>query len=139
MSAHSKVQAVSIADKFALFSQPWQPKRIGTIDGYDVRLARLQGEFVWHSHADADEFFLVIEGVLRMHFREKTDPKAEPKAEQWHEDVPAGSLIIVPKGMEHKPEALTPETKIMLVEKSETVNTGDGPANARTVADPEYI
>jgi mannose-6-phosphate isomerase-like protein (cupin superfamily) len=122
---------VSIEDKFALFSEPWQPKRIGRIDGYDVRIARLKGEFVWHSHADADEFFFVVEGVLRMHFRAKKG--------QWHEDVPAGSLIIVPKGTEHKPKALTPETKIMLVEKSETVNTGDGAANERTVADPEYI
>ncbi len=118
---------VSIAEKFALFSEAWQPKRIGRIDGYDVRIARLKGEFVWHSHADADEFFFVVEGVLRMHFRDR------------FEDVPAGSLIIVPKGVEHKPEALTPETKIMLVEKSETVNTGDGAANERTVADPEYI
>ena len=58
---------------------------------------------------------------------------------EWFEDVSADSLIIVPKGMEHKPAALTPETKIMLVEKSETVNTGDGAANERTVADPEYI
>ena len=123
---------VSIAEKFALFSEPWQPKRIGRIDGYDVRLARLQGEFVWHSHADADEFFLVVEGVLRMHLRD------EPGRDRF-EDIPAGSLIIVPKGVEHKPEALTPETKIMLVEKSETVNTGDGAANERTVADPEYI
>jgi mannose-6-phosphate isomerase-like protein (cupin superfamily) len=118
---------VSIADKFALFSEPWQPKRIGRIDGYDVRIARLKGEFVWHSHADADEFFLVVEGVLRMHFRDR------------YEDVPAGSLIIVPKGTEHKPEALTPETKIMLVEKSETVNTGDAPASERTIADPDCI
>lgn len=118
---------ISISEKFALFSDPWQPKRIGRIDGYDVRLARLQGEFVFHAHADADEFFLVVEGVLRMHFRDR------------FEDVPAGSLIIVPKGIEHKPEALTPETKIMLVEKSETVNTGDGPASERTVAEPEYI
>ena len=118
---------ISISEKFALFSDPWQPKRIGRIDGYDVRLARLQGEFVFHAHADADEFFFVVEGVLRMHFRDR------------FEDVPAGSLIIVPKGIEHKPEALTPETKIMLVEKSETVNTGDGPASERTVAEPEYI
>ncbi|MEQ1783458.1 MAG: cupin domain-containing protein [Hyphomonadaceae bacterium] len=118
---------VSIDEKFALFSEPWQPKRIGRIDGYDVRLARLQGEFVFHSHADADEFFLVLEGVLRMHFRDR------------YEDVSAGSLIIVPKGVEHKPEALTPETKIMLVEKSETVNTGDGPANARTVVELDTI
>ena len=118
---------ISISEKFALFSDPWQPKRIGRIDGYDVRLARLQGEFVFHAHADADEFFFVVEGVLRMHFRDR------------FEDVPAGSLIIVPKGIEHKPEALTPETKIMLVEKSETVNTGDDPASERTVAEPEYI
>jgi mannose-6-phosphate isomerase-like protein (cupin superfamily) len=121
------VKPVSLTEKFALFSEPWQPKRIGRIDGYDVRIARLKGEFVWHSHADADEFFFIVEGVLRMHFRDR------------FEDVPAGSLIIVPKGTEHKPEALTSETKIMLVEKSEVVNTGDGPANARTVADPEYI
>ena len=118
---------ISISEKFALFSDPWQPKRIGRIDGYDVRLARLQGEFVFHAHADGDEFFLVVEGVLRMHFRDR------------FEDVPAGSLIIVPKGVEHKPEALTPETKVMLVEKSETVNTGDRPASERTVAEPEYI
>lgn len=118
---------VSLAEKFALFSDPWSPKRIGRIDGYDVRIARLQGEFVWHSHADADEFFFVVEGVLRMHFRDR------------YEDVPTGCLIIVPRGVEHKPEALTPETKIMLVEKSGTVNTGDGPASERTVADPEYI
>lgn len=122
---------VSLADKFALFAEPWQPKRIGRIDDYDVRIARLRGEFMWHSHADADEFFFVVEGVLRMHFRTKD--------EHWHEDVPAGSLIIVPKGAEHKPEALTPETKIMLVEKSETLNTGDGAHNERTVVDPEYI
>lgn len=116
----STPRPVSIADKFALFSEPWSPKRIGQIDGYDVRLVRLQGEFVWHAHADADEFFFVVEGVLRMHFRER------------YEDVGAGSLIIVPKGTEHKPEALTPETKVMLVEKSEVVNTGDGAANERT-------
>jgi mannose-6-phosphate isomerase-like protein (cupin superfamily) len=118
---------ISLTDKFALFSETWTPKRIGCIDGYDVRIVRIAGEFHWHSHADADEFFYVVEGVLRMHFRDR------------HEDVPTGSLIIVPKGTEHKPEALTPETKIMLVEKSDVVNTGDGAANERTVADPESI
>ncbi len=127
MSAVQTPKPVSISEKFALFSEPWQPKRIGQIDGYDVRLARLKGEFVFHAHADADEFFFVVEGVLRMHFRDR------------FEDVPAGSLIIVPKGVEHKPEALTAETKIMLVEKSGTVNTGDGPANERTVVELDYI
>ena len=127
MSAMQTPKPVSISEKFALFFEPWQPKRIGQIDGYDVRLARLQGEFIFHAHADADEFFFVVEGVLRMYFRER------------FEDVPAGSLIIVPKGVEHKPESLTPETKIMLIEKSETVNTGDGPANSRTVAQLDSI
>lgn len=120
-------KAVDIESKFALFSEAWQPKRVGAIDGYDVRLARLRGEFIWHSHADADEFFLVIEGVLRMHFRER------------YEDVAAGAFIIVPKGVEHKPEALTSETRIMLVEKSETLNTGDGPANERTITELERL
>jgi mannose-6-phosphate isomerase-like protein (cupin superfamily) len=120
-------KSVSIADKFAQFNEPWLPKRIGRIDGYDVRIVRIRGKFIWHCHADADEFFLVVDGVLRMHFRDR------------YEDVPAGSLIIVPKGTEHKPEALTPEAKVMLVEKSETVNTGDGAHSERTVADPEYI
>jgi mannose-6-phosphate isomerase-like protein (cupin superfamily) len=118
---------VNLAEKFASFTERWAPKIIGTVDDYEVKIVKVEGDFVWHSHADADEFFFVVDGVLRMHFRDR------------FEDVPAGSLIIVPKGMEHKPEALTPETKIMLVEKSETVNTGDGAPNARTIADPEYI
>lgn len=118
---------VSIADKLSLFSEPWSPKRVGRVDDHDVRLVRLQGEFHWHAHADADEMFLVVGGVLRMHFRER------------HEDVPQGSFIIVPKGTEHKPEALGGECQVVLFEKSEVVNTGDGVTTARTVADPDYI
>jgi mannose-6-phosphate isomerase-like protein (cupin superfamily) len=118
---------VSIADKFALFSEPWSPKRVGRVDDHDVRLVRLQGEFHWHHHADADEMFLVVAGLLRMHFRDR------------YEDVAPGSFIIVPKGVEHKPEAFGSECQVVLFEKAEVVNTGDGVVNARTVADPEYI
>lgn len=120
-------RAVSIEQKFALFSEPWSPKRVGRVDDHDVRVVRLQGEFHWHQHADADEMFLVVGGLLRLHFR------------HGFEDVTPGSFIIVPKGVEHKPEALGGECQVVLFEKSETVNTGDGVVNARTVADPEYI
>ena len=127
MTTQTHPKAVSLDEKFALFSEPWQPKRIGRVDAYDVRIARLRGEFVFHSHADADELFFVVEGVLRMHFRDR------------FVDVPAGSLIVVPKGTEHKPEALTPEAKVMLVEKADTLNTGDGAHTDRTVLEPEAI
>ena len=118
---------VSISDKFALFSEAWSPKRVGRVDDHDVRLVRLQGEFHWHHHADADEMFFVVGGLLRMHFRER------------YEDVPPGAFIIVPKGVEHKPEAIGGECRVMLIEKAEVVNTGDGVVNDRTVANPEYI
>jgi mannose-6-phosphate isomerase-like protein (cupin superfamily) len=123
---------VSIAGKFALFSETWTPKRVGRVDDHDIRLVRLSGEFHWHSHADADEMFLVIGGTLRMHFRDS------------HEDVRLGEFIVVPKGIEHKPEALDldgrgGECQVMLFEKSDVVNTGDGVANERTVTDPDII
>jgi len=119
--------AISIADKFARFAEPWSPKRVGRVDGHDVRLVRLQGEFHWHHHADADEMFLVVGGMLRMHFRDR------------HEDVTPGSFIIVPKGVEHKPEALGQECQVVLFERADVVNTGDGVVNDRTVADPDHI
>lgn len=125
--ASSTPSPVSIADKFALFSETWTPKRVGRVDDHDVRLVRLQGEFHWHQHADADEMFLVVGGTLRMHFRNR------------FEDVSPGSFIIVPKGVEHKPEALGGECQVVLFEKADVVNTGDGVANARTVADPDHI
>lgn len=118
---------VSIADKFALFTEPWSPKRVGRVDDHDVRLVRLRGEFHWHSHADADEMFLVVNGVLRMHFLDR------------HEDVGAGAFIIVPKGVEHKPEALGDGCQVVLFEKSNVVNTGDSITNGRTVKDLDDI
>lgn len=92
-----------------------------------IKLARLQGEFMWHSHENEDELFLVIEGVLIMRFRDRT------------ERVEAGQFIIVPAGVEHFPSSEGPECKIMLIEPATTVNTGDLDANERTVAAPERL
>jgi mannose-6-phosphate isomerase-like protein (cupin superfamily) len=119
--------AVNIAEKFAKFSEPWTPKRVGRVDDHEVRLVRLKGEFHWHQHFNADEMFLVVGGVMRMHFRDRA------------EDVAQGAFIIVPAGVEHKPESLTEECQVVLFEKAEVVNTGDGILNDHTVADPEAI
>lgn len=118
---------VDIAQKFSLFSEPWQPKIVGDVNGMHVKLARLQGAFEWHSHAEEDELFFVVDGVLLMEFRDRT------------ERVTAGQFIIVPAGVEHLPSSEGDECKIMLFEPASTVNTGDGEAGARTVSDLERI
>lgn len=118
---------VDIAEKFSLFPEPWQPKIVGEVNGMHVKLARLQGEFMWHSHADEDEMFLVMAGVLIMKFRDRT------------ERIEAGQFIIVPKGVEHLPSSEGEECKIMLFEPASTLNTGDGDANDRTVAELEHL
>jgi len=106
------VDKVNLADKFALFTDQWSPKIVGQVDDYDVKLAKIEGEFVWHSHADEDEMFLVISGQLVMRFRD-------------HEvTVNAGEFIVVPKGVEHNPLAPT-ETQIVLFERHTTAHTGD--------------
>lgn len=118
---------IDLAQKFSLFSEPWQPKIVAEVNGMHVKLARLQGEFMWHAHEHEDEMFFVIEGVLIMKFRDRT------------ERIEAGQFIIVPRGVEHLPMSEGEECKIMLFEPASTVNTGDLDANARTVAELERI
>ena len=118
---------IDIAEKFSRFSEPWQPKIVGEVNNMHIKLARLQGEFMWHSHENEDELFLVIEGVLIMKFRDRT------------ERVEAGQFIIVPRGVEHFPSSEGEECKIMLIEPASTLNTGDLATNERTVAAPERL
>lgn len=118
---------IDLTQKFSLFSEPWQPKIVGQVNGMHVKLARLQGEFMWHSHEHEDEMFFVVEGVLLMKFRDRT------------ERIEAGQFIIVPRGVEHLPMSEGEECKVMLFEPASTVNTGDLDANERTVAELERI
>lgn len=118
---------VDITEKFSLFTEPWQPKIVGEVNGMHVKLARLQGAFEWHSHEKEDELFLVVEGVLIMQFRDRT------------ERIEAGQFIIVPRGVEHLPGSEGDECKVMLFEPASTLNTGDGDASERTVAELERI
>lgn len=118
---------VDLAQKFSLFSDAWSPKIVGEVNGMHVKLARLQGEFEWHSHTDEDELFFVVEGVLLMEFRDKI------------ERITPGQFIIVPRGVEHKPASEGTECQVMLFEPGSTVNTGDGTQSDRTVTELERI
>lgn len=118
---------VDIAEKFALFSDAWQPKIVGEVNGMQVKLARLRGAFEWHAHAKEDEMFFVVEGVLIMRFRDRTE-RIEP-----------GQFIIVPAGVEHLPASEGEECRIMLFEPASTLNTGDGGFTDRTVTQMERI
>ena len=115
---------VNIAEKFGLFDEAWQPKIVGRVNDHDVRLARLRGSFEWHSHANEDEFFLVIEGRMRMRLRD------------GEIDLEPGEMVIIPRGVEHLPEA-DEEALVLLFEPTGTRNTGEA-VTERTV-EPEWI
>lgn len=103
---------VNINEKFSLFSEYWSPKIVGELNGQYVKLVKFKGEFVWHKHDNEDELFMVIKGVLKMEFRNKT------------EIVNENEFIIVPKGIEHKPVA-DEEVWVLLFEPEATLNTGN--------------
>ncbi|MEU4969856.1 cupin domain-containing protein [Streptomyces smyrnaeus] len=103
---------VNLADKFAQFSELWSQKKVAVLNDYEVKLAKLKGEFVWHTHDDTDELFLVISGRLTIQLRDG-NVVLEP-----------GELFVVPRGVEHCPVA-DEETAILLFEPAGTMNTGD--------------
>ena len=104
---------VVIAEKLALISQAWDPKIVGRVNDTEVKLVKLDGAFVWHSHIREDELFLVVSGQLRMRFRDG-DQLLLP-----------GEFIIVPHGVEHCPVAETDDTCVLLVEPAGVINTGE--------------
>ncbi|UNZ15810.1 cupin domain-containing protein [Streptomyces sp. 891-h] len=118
------VVPVNLADKLSQFSELWSQKKVAVLNDYEVKLAKLKGEFVWHSHEDTDELFLVISGRLTIQLRDG-DVVLEP-----------GELFVVPRGVEHCPVA-DEETAIMLFEPAGTLNTGD--AGGPMTRPPETI
>jgi mannose-6-phosphate isomerase-like protein (cupin superfamily) len=103
---------INLLEKFGLFSEHWSPKIVGELNGQQVKLAKLKGEFIFHQHENEDELFLVIKGILKMEFRDKTVELNE------------GEVLIVPRGVEHKPVA-DEEAWLLLFEPASTVNTGN--------------
>jgi mannose-6-phosphate isomerase-like protein (cupin superfamily) len=105
-------EPINFAEKLAKFSEHFSPKVVARMNDYEFRLAKIEGDFVWHSHAGTDEVFVVVEGEMRIDFRDGSVA------------LRAGEMFIVPRGVEHKPFAER-ECAILLVEPAGTVNTGE--------------
>ena len=103
---------INLQKKLAKFSDHWSPKIIAQMNDYHFKLVKFKGDFVWHSHEDTDEVFVVLDGEMSIQFR------------NGRIDLKSGEMCVVPKGEEHKPFA-DQECKIMLVEPAGTTNTGD--------------
>lgn len=107
---------INIQEKFNLFSDYWSPKIVEDLNDSHIKFAKLKGEFVWHHHENEDELFLIIKGNLTIKFREKDGEKEVHLKE--------GELIVIPKGIEHKP-ICEEEVQVMLIEPKTTLNTGN--------------
>jgi mannose-6-phosphate isomerase-like protein (cupin superfamily) len=112
-------QKVNLASKLALFDEHWQPKIVGRYNDNDIRIVKVQGEFVWHKHDETEDFFLVLHGHLTIQLHD------------GNVELDAGEFFVVPRGVEHCPRA-EEETAVLLIEPTGTVNTGDagGPLTA---------
>ena len=103
---------INIQEKLAKFSDHWSPRVIAEMNDYQFKLVKIQGDFVWHNHADTDEVFIVLEGSMSIEFEDETVELSE------------GEMYVVPRGVNHKPYA-EEECKVMLVEPRGVVNTGE--------------
>ena len=117
---------VDLAQKFGGFSDHWRPRVAAQLNGQDVRLVKVQGVFPWHSHADAEEMFLVWKGRFRVEFRDRI------------ETLEPGQFIVVPRGVEHR-TAADEEAEVMIFEPSEVINTGDAPTSDFTAPTGQTI
>ena len=103
--------SINLADKFGRIKDFWQPRVVAEMNDYQFKLVRISGDFIWHDHPETDETFIVLEGVLRIDFRDGSVT------------IGAGEMFVVPKGVEHKPFAEN-EVQMMLIEPRGTLNTG---------------
>jgi mannose-6-phosphate isomerase-like protein (cupin superfamily) len=102
---------INLSEKFGRFSEQWLPKVVAELNDYQFKIARIEGDFIWHDHPETDEAFIIVEGELRIDFRD------------GFVCLKAGEMFVVPKGVEHKPFA-EKEVKLMLIEPRGVLNTG---------------
>lgn len=107
------IKKVNLSNAFASFTDPWSPKVAGDINDMQVKIAKFDGKFDWHHHEQEDELFLVVKGTMRMGLR------------TGDIDLEEGELIIIPHGVEHRPEALTKDCHVLMLEPKSTLNTGN--------------
>lgn len=120
-----RTDKVNLADRLRQFTEHWSPRIVGELNGQQVKLVKLEGEFVWHHHEHEDELFLVIKGHLSIHLRDRVV------------ELDQGEFFIVPRGVEHKPVAAA-EAHVLLLEPATTLNTGNV-RNQLTVEMPERL
>jgi len=118
-------RSVNLAEKLAEIQDYWSPHIVGELNGQAVKLAKVKGEFIWHHHQNEDELFLVVDGMLRLEFRDESVT------------LGPGEFCIVPRGVEHKPVAKE-EVHLLMFEPTSTLNTGNV-VNERTVEDPRRL
>ncbi|MFV3305375.1 cupin domain-containing protein [Pseudomonas sp. NY15181] len=118
-------QPINLRDKLSRLHETWQPRVIAEMNDYQFKVVKLHGDFVWHSHADTDETFIVLDGELRIDFRD--GPLT----------LRAGELYVVPRGVEHKPYA-EHEVQVMLIEPRGVLNTGDA-GGERTAENDRWV
>ena len=116
---------VNLKEKLATFDDHWRPRIVGELNGQQVKLVKLKGEFIWHHHEREDELFLVLRGRLTIRFRERAVVLSE------------GEFLVVPRGIEHQPAA-EEETHVLLFEPASTLNTGNV-RNERTLENPDSV
>ena len=119
-------RVVDLRDKLSLFSEHWSPKVVATLNDYEVKVVKVKGEFVWHSHADTDELFLVVDGSLTIRL-----PDGEVS-------LGPGQLFVVPRGVEHCPVAAE-EASLVLIEPTGVVNTGDAGGDLTATHDTSLL
>ncbi|UUX51775.1 cupin domain-containing protein [Nisaea acidiphila] len=115
------IEAVNLAEKLTKFSEHWSPKKVTAFNGHDIMVVKVKGEFNWHSHDDTDDFFMVLEGRIRI------------ETEDGDVTLGPGELYVVPKNVRHRPVA-EEEAHLLLIEKAGTPNTGDE-ATAATITE----
>ncbi|RED52518.1 cupin domain-containing protein [Aestuariispira insulae] len=118
-------QAINLADKQKLIDRHWSPKNIATMNDYLFKLAKIEGDFIWHDHPETDETFIVLDGEVRIDFRDGAIT------------LKAGEMFVMPKGVEHKPFA-EQEAQILLIEPKGTLNTGNAGGD-RTAPEDDWI
>lgn len=120
-----KIEKIVLSEKFSQFQELWTPKIIAELNGQQIKIAKVKGEFVWHKHDNEDEVFLVVKGRLKIRLRDK-ETILNP-----------GEMILIPRGVEHQ-TAADEETEIMMFEPATTLNTGDAD-DVRRLEKPEHI
>jgi len=116
---------INFSEKFSKLVDDYSVRIVAKMNDYEIKIVKFKGEFVWHSHPDTDETFIILDGTLIMHFRDKTV------------ELNSGEMIVIPKGVEHKP-ASNEGYKAILIEPEGVANTGDG-TNEKTINKIEWI